>query len=59
MKLTNVHPFGDVFDLSVTRVDRGKLKIDLAREGKPTVSTMLDENETGRITLAPPAIGSL
>jgi len=48
-----------VFDLSVTRVDRGKLKIDLAREGKPTVSTMLDENETGRITLAPPAIGSL
>jgi hypothetical protein len=57
--LANVLAFGDVFDLSVTRADGGKLKIDVAREGKPAVSTMLGENETGRISLAPPAIGSL
>ena len=55
MKLTNVHAFGDVFDLSVIRADGGKLKIDVVREGKPTVSTMLGENGT----LVPPTTGSL
>ena len=59
MKLTNVHAFGDVFDLSVTRAEGGKLKIDVVREGKPAVSTMLGENETGRINLASEAAGSL
>ena len=51
MKLTNVHAFGEVFDLSVTRGNAGKLKIEVAREGKPTVSTILGESETGRINL--------
>jgi hypothetical protein len=59
MKLTHVHAFGEVFDLSVTRGDGGKLKIDVARAGKPPVSTVLAENETGRINLASEPVGSL
>jgi hypothetical protein len=52
MKLSNVHAFGDTFDLSVTRADGGKLKIDLTRDGKPPVSKTMADNETATIDLA-------
>jgi hypothetical protein len=51
MKLSKIHAFGDVFDLSVTRGDGGKLNIDVSKDGKSVQSKQINEGETTTIQL--------
>jgi hypothetical protein len=45
MALKSVHAFGETFDLTVTR-DAQKLRVDVARDGKPTITQVLDDGAT-------------
>lgn len=45
MKLRNVHAFGSVFDLSVSRAD-AKLNVELCQDGKPLQSKQIAAGDT-------------
>jgi hypothetical protein len=45
MALRSVHAFGEVFNLTVTR-DAQKLRVDIARDGKPTITQLIDDGAT-------------
>jgi hypothetical protein len=53
MALKQIHAFGTVFDLVVTRDAGGKLSIQVAAKGHPPQIIPIDEGETATIDLVP------
>jgi hypothetical protein len=51
MKLKNVHGFGSVFDLSVSRAGE-RLKVEITRNGKSVQSHTIKKGETAKVILA-------
>jgi hypothetical protein len=51
MALKNVHAFGDVFDLEISRTDAGKINIRLRRDGKPDVLQTVVAGKTVKVEL--------
>jgi cellobiose phosphorylase len=51
MALKNVHAFGGVFDLEISRADAGKINIRLRRDGKPDVLQTVVAGKTVKVEL--------